>query len=422
MFGWLRPKGRVPETLTYDQAKKFARHADARVRRELAEREDLAPEILYYLAEDKRADVRQKIASNTTTPRHADLLLARDEDDDVRTDLALKIGRLVPGLSDQQNEKLLELTFQILTILAQDQLPRVRQIIAEEIKAATNAPKDVVKRLARDVELIVAAPILEYSPLLSDSDLLELIAAGIADGGLAVISKRRKVSDKVAKAIVAANDIPAVAALLRNPNAQVREDTLDRIIEQAEKADSLHEPLAHRSDLSMGAIRRIAGFVSTAILDVLRREHELDADTARHVTDAVKRRIKEEQDSMGTSVAERVAALHAQGRLNEDAVIQAADQGQRGFVSEALALRAGVPVQIVNQMLDARSGKAVTAIAWKAGLTARGAMQLQRQVARVPANAMINARDGVNYALTESEMDWFLTYFREEADRVARAA
>lgn len=311
LFGWFRRRPRLPETITYEQAKWFAKHADPRVRRELAARENLAPEILYFLAEDKRPDVRQTIASNSTAPRHADLLLARDDDDDVRTDLALKIGRLIPGISEEQNERLLELTFQILNILAQDQLPRVRQIIAEEIKNATNAPKDTVRRLARDVELIVAAPILEYSPMLSDSELLELIAAGVAEGGLSAISRRRRVSDNVAKAIVAANDIPAVATLLGNPNAQVREDSLDQIIEKAERADSLHDPLARRPELSMGAIRRIAGFVSAAILDVLQREHQLDAETADHVNDAVTRRIKHEQESLGTSIAEKVAQLHA---------------------------------------------------------------------------------------------------------------
>jgi uncharacterized protein (DUF2336 family) len=33
-------------------------------------------------------------------------------------------------------------------------------------------------RLAQDVETVVAAPILEYSPLLSDADLIEIIACG----------------------------------------------------------------------------------------------------------------------------------------------------------------------------------------------------------------------------------------------------
>ena len=207
-------------------------------------------------------------------------------------------------------------------------------------------------------------------------------------------------SDKVARAIVVANDIPAVATLLSNPNAQIREDTLDDIIEKAERADALHEPLVRRPELSMGAIRRIAGFVSAAILEVMRHEQRLDPDTAQDVAEAVKRRLKEEQETPSSSIREKVSKLRESGKLTEEAIGLAADQGQRGFVSEALAQLSGESVDVVNHMLDSRSGKAVTAVAWHAGLSARGAMMLQRVVARVPANAMIHARDGVNYAMT----------------------
>ena len=55
---------------------------------------------------------------------------------------------------------------------------RVRAILAEEIKYLNCIPKDIALHLARDVESIVATPILEYSPLLSDADLIEIIASG----------------------------------------------------------------------------------------------------------------------------------------------------------------------------------------------------------------------------------------------------
>jgi len=57
---------------------------------------------------------------------------------------------------------------------------RVRQILAEEIKALDCVPKEVVRRLARDVEK-VAAPILEFSPLLSDADLIEILTTAHAN-------------------------------------------------------------------------------------------------------------------------------------------------------------------------------------------------------------------------------------------------
>lgn len=32
---------------------------------------------------------------------------------------------------------------------------------------------------------------------------------------------------------------------------------------------------------------------------------------------------------------------------------------------------------------------------------------------------MIHARDGVKYALSDAEMEWFLTYFREQVEAAA---
>lgn len=422
LFGRKKTK-RLPPEITYKEAKKLAKDGNAAVRSELAERQDVRPEILYFMAEDKVPEVRRRVAANSATPRHADFILASDTDDEVRCDLALKIGRLIPGLSQEESERLQDLTFEILNILAQDQLPRVRQIIAEEIKHATTAPKPMIERLAHDVELVVAAPILEYSPLLTDSDLLEIIEAGIIEGGLSAVSRRSSVSDQVAEAIVAANDIPAVATLLANPNAQIREDTLDRIIDTAEQAEPLHEPLAGRPELSQGAIRRIAGFVSAAILEVLRHEHRMDDETARIVTEAVKRRIKLEQsETIENSLSEKIARMAAAGELTEDAIAEAGEMGQRGFVAEALAHRAKLPVGVVNRMLDSRSGKAVTALSWRSELSARGSMRLQRHVARVPTNATIHARNGVEYALKDTEMEWFINYFKEAAGEDAAQA
>ena len=62
------------------------------MRTELAEREDVRPEILYFMAEDKAPEVRRLVAANATSPKHADLILAGDADDEVRADLALKMA------------------------------------------------------------------------------------------------------------------------------------------------------------------------------------------------------------------------------------------------------------------------------------------------------------------------------------------
>ena len=66
------------QTLSYAEAKELAGNEDIEVRRNLAARTDIKPEILYFLAEDPDPEVRRRIAANKATPGHADLLLAAD--------------------------------------------------------------------------------------------------------------------------------------------------------------------------------------------------------------------------------------------------------------------------------------------------------------------------------------------------------
>ncbi|MFO1186086.1 MAG: hypothetical protein U1E87_00665 [Alphaproteobacteria bacterium] len=82
----------------------------------------------------------------------------------MRAELARKIARLVPGLTGAAADALCESAFKVLERLAADNLPRVRTIVAEEIKFARNVPKALALKLANDVEIAVAAPILQYSP------------------------------------------------------------------------------------------------------------------------------------------------------------------------------------------------------------------------------------------------------------------
>ena len=58
------------------EAKHLARHEDPKVRRALAARNDVKPEILYFLAEDPSHPVRPAAAANTTTPGTANRKLA----------------------------------------------------------------------------------------------------------------------------------------------------------------------------------------------------------------------------------------------------------------------------------------------------------------------------------------------------------
>lgn len=433
----------VPESLSYEESRELARHPDAAVRRGLAARTDIRPEILYFLAEDTAAEVRRQIATNDAAPAHANILLAGDRDENVRCDLAQKIGTLLPELSEDERDRIRKLTLDALEVLARDQVTRVRQVLAETLKDSPHVPRDVVRRLARDVELVVCSPILEFSPLLTDADLLELIHSPAVAGATSAISRRRSVSEEVSGAIAETNDVDAVTALLANPSAQIREETLDRLVEGARRRTSWQMPLVERPSLPAGAVRKLAGFVAESVLSVLARRNDLDGETADRVREAVKagigRSVPEHESGAGgrkdaagdadpaanaggggrrrregadpARMAQYVHRLYAGGQLTEERIGKELTTGNRDFVSHALALKAGLPPTVVTRIAAAGSAKAMTALSWKAGLGMRFAIQLQARFAGVPSREILQARDGIDYPLSEEDMKWQLDFF-----------
>ena len=405
-------------SIDYDEAKNLAGGASKRQRRKLAARTDIEPEILYYLAEDPETDIRRSIAANRVTPPQADLILARDTDDQVRCKLAHKIARLAPQLSADEQGRISELVAEVLDILARDELPRVRRILAEEMKDADNVPTAVIQSLARDADAEIAAPVLEYSPLLSDEFLLEIIDSGPLQGALGAISRRDGLGAQVADAIVAADDENAVASLLANPSAQIREETLDRLVDRAHGVPSWHPPLVRRPSLSRRAIRRLSEFVAASLLDELTARKDIDEDTARIVGEAVRDRIREDSAVSDRAGAEpdatpqqRAERLHGVGKLDEEAILDGLGKGERPFVSAALALLAELTPEIVQKIAAMESPKGITALAWKAGLGMRTAVQLQLRLARIAPTKILHPRNGVDFPLTSEEMTWQLEFF-----------
>ncbi|MEC9346147.1 MAG: DUF2336 domain-containing protein [Pseudomonadota bacterium] len=363
------------------------------------------PEVLYYLSDDAARDVRVAVAANPSTPAQADLKMTEDTDPEVRVELARKIGRLLPGLGNAKQDKLRELTEGALRHLAADRLPEVRAALAEAVKLSEIVPKSIVLQLAKDIEEIVAAPILQYSPLLNDADLVEIIAAGVTLGALPAIARRKGIGAGVSDAVVASADMPSIAALLHNKDASIRTGTLDEVAEDARDAEALHEPLTLRPELSQRAIRRISTFVARSLLDRLAARGDLDARTRRALAEAVNDRLAEDRDADNKLDADFADHLAKQGKLNDDVVQGAMEKGRRAFVIRALALRSERTEDAVERILGLRNGKATTALVWEAGFSMRTALMVQQRIARVPPSELLPAKNGVEYPMSAQELE-----------------
>jgi uncharacterized protein (DUF2336 family) len=379
---------------------------------ELAAKTDVGPDVLHYLAQNGSPVVRAAVAANPAAAARTNRYLVDDENEDVRAELARKVARLMPGLSERESAHVLALTIETLECLARDAAVRVRTILAEEIKTLDCIPAYVAQTLARDVNAIVAAPILEYSPLLSDTDLIEIIACAQVQEVLTAIASRKPVSEDVADRLVQTLDVPSVAALLVNQDARIRKETMDRIIEQAEEISAWHMPLALRADLSARAIRRIGSLVGASILERLAARHDLSDATRTHLNRELKMRLAEAPaEPAAASPADLVAEAKKDGRLDGSFVEQAALSGRREIVVMALAQLANVPEQTVKKILNAGSAKPIIALVWHAHLSMRVAFKIQTGIMKLTGRELLPARGGIGFPLTKEEMRWHLNYF-----------
>jgi uncharacterized protein (DUF2336 family) len=404
----------------YEKAKTIARTGDTKARRKLAEREDVQPELLYYLAEDDEPEVRRAIAQNAATPPHADFILASDLHESVREGLAGKLAGLVPDIDGATFGRLHKLTRQTIATLARDELPRVRAIMSEALSELDGkVPEDLrklVQALAADDVLEVASPVLERSPLLSEQDILSIITSGPPDGALAIVAKRAGLGETLADFVVEHGDENAVTQLLANDSAQIREETLDRILDKAPEVEQWHDPLVRRPQLSVQVTMRIAGFVARSLLDVLLTRSDLDPETAEVVRAIVAGRIEsdlpaEEENEEEQDPADDARRLHQEGQLDDGRLMEAVNSGKRRFATAGLAARASMTYEAARDLLATRSAKAVTALAWKAGLEMRDAIQVQLRLAGVSPQSALYARDGTEYPLSEEDLEWQLEFF-----------
>jgi uncharacterized protein (DUF2336 family) len=374
---------------------------------------DLGEALFEYLAEHGAPATRQAVAANKAVPAYVNRTLANDTVEAVRAELAVKIARLMPGLEARECEEVVALTIATLEVLAKDSAVKVRSVLAEEIKRMDCIPHDIALRLAHDLEAIVATPILEYSPLLSDTDLIEVIAAGKVQKVLTAIARRKPLSDKVSDALVQSLDVSTVASLLVNQDAKIRKETMDRIVEEAEQFESWHEPLVMRADLSARVIRRIANFVGSALLELLSKREGLSPETQTQLARRLKARLEQNEPPRAQlEGAAQAVAKAKEGRSLDDAFVEnAALAGRRETVILALAELSRVPESTVRKIMDQHSAKPLVALVWHAHLSMRTAFRIQTSVMKLPGHELLPARGGVNFPLSKEEMRWHLSYF-----------
>ena len=408
-------KGRsVPKAGTdYQHQKEALKSADVKDRLDLAQSADTHKEILYYLAEkDPEPKVRRAVANNIAMPVHASNILAKDRDVDVRLSLAKRLISLLPDLSKDKQSQLYAYAVQALGTLALDEVLKIRKALSSTLKDHAHTPPKVAGQLARDLEREVSEPILRFCAALADEDLLDILKSHPAHWVIEAVAGRKTVSGAVSDALIQSDHKPGGTILIGNEGAEITEDTLMQIVKKARSYPEWQKPVASRAKLPPSIAVQLAEFVDASVRDILILRDDFNPDDAEEIAAIFRRRLDfaEDKEKQKTSTPEQIEKLYRDGELGEEKIADALGMRDRDFVIMALARMGNCDVADVKKVFDMKAPKPIVALAWHAKLSMRMALQLQKEMGRIPPKELIYPKDGTDYPLTLEEIHWQLDF------------
>ena len=263
------------------------------------------------------------------------------------------VGQLAIDIdSGRLSETEWKLALDIMRAMAADAEIMVRRAVAASMKSSENLPREIALRLAQD-DVSVALPVLENSQVLSDDDLISILADGNGAKQVA-IARRPQVSETVASAIVDTGNAAAVTTLVSNDGAALTEPLLKKTLDRYGQFETVKAAMVHRDQLPVTITERLVSLVSEKLKLTLAARHRLPADVATDIILDARERATVSLLSQNTSNEDThalIQQLHASGRLTPSLVLRALCSGDMRFVEDAMAEIAGTSAEKASLLI-----------------------------------------------------------------------
>jgi uncharacterized protein (DUF2336 family) len=255
-----------------------------------------------------------------------------------------------------------------LLMLLDDPSPLVRRAMAEVFARSPDAPADIVRALSND-QPSVALPILEYSPLLIDADLVDIVATGNSETQCAV-ARRAALPASTCAAIAEVGSPASALELIENPHAQLLPFSWHRMAERHGHLAAIREAMLAIDDLPSATRHVLITKLSETLAQFVAARQWLSADRADRVaSEACDRSIVNiATRSRGDDMRGLVAHLRITGQLTAGLILRALLSGNLELFDQALVELSGLPPQRVAALLYDRGGGSLHALLARAGL------------------------------------------------------
>ncbi|HEX2655539.1 MAG TPA: DUF2336 domain-containing protein, partial [Xanthobacteraceae bacterium] len=150
--------------------------------------------------------------------------------------------------AERYTEDQVALFDEVMYKLATDLEVRGRTELSNHLAPIDNAPSKVVKALAADDQIAVAAPVLVHSTRLSEADLLQ---AAVSKGQqhLLAISARQSLSEAVTNVLVERGNQQVVRSVARNNGAKFSTSAFENLVKKSEQDQQLALHVGSRADI-----------------------------------------------------------------------------------------------------------------------------------------------------------------------------
>ena len=246
-----------------------------------------------------------------------------------------------------------------------------KALLANRLAVIDTAPPLVIRALAFDDLIEVAAPVLSRSERLDDEALIET-ARSKSQAHLMAISVRKVLSGAVTDVLVLRGNDEVIHSTVNNPGAEFSERGFTRLINRAEGDDTLATCIGMRPSMPRHLYLKLLAKASATVRERLEAANPQQAgEVPIAVREATRRaRAAPSAITQETAIAHAlVKSLYEDGRLDEFQVAAFAEAGKFDEANAAIAALAKVPVSIAENMMVETRAEGVMILAKVSGMS-----------------------------------------------------
>jgi uncharacterized protein (DUF2336 family) len=237
------------------------------------------------------------------------------------------------------NERERELMREILRRLTLDVEMAIRIALAQRLADDTTAPHDLILLLVDD-RIEVARPLILNSPLLTETDVLKLIAnCGVAHQE--AVAARPHIGIPVTDTLARSENASVLMALVRNATAKISDSSYRTLVEKSRALTGLQEPLVKRADLPPQLATSMCEWVSDALKTFITTNYQMAPKGVQIALNDATRMVKipapSPKDTPAESAQKLIDKLAASGQLKTGFLMRVLSQGQTELFDLAFA-------------------------------------------------------------------------------------